>query len=144
MKKEEKFQVTQLFCGEAESVKNNTGEEVDTFNPQLLFPTSGVANAGIDAPNIYGVFRAEMPPSLGDWVQEQERAGRRPGSDSTTGSYTICVSFDSLLKLWCRIYSGTVDNISYRESFLFDLKVTLACIVLPPIICYQSFLRSAN
>ena len=48
---------------------NNTGEEADTFNPQVLSATSGAANAGIDHPNMYGVIRAEMPPSLEDCVQ---------------------------------------------------------------------------
>ena len=97
----------------------------------MLFETSGAANAGIDNPNIYGVLRSEMPPSLEECVQEQGRAGRRPGSNATTDLYTICISFESLLVLLKRIYKVTVDKIPYRESLLLDLKVTLDNIVLP-------------
>ena len=35
-----------------------------------FFATSGAANTGIDNPDIYGVLRAEMPPSLEYCVQE--------------------------------------------------------------------------
>ena len=123
------------------------GTEYDNqvFNPQVLFATSGAANAGIDNPDMYGVLRAEMPPSLEDCVQEQGRAGRRPGSNANTDSYTICVSLESLLKLWYRIYNGTVDKLSYRESLLFDLEITLACIVLPTHCLLSVFAdRTAN
>ena len=55
------------------------------------------ANAGIYNPDMYGVLRVEMPPSLEDCVQEQGRAGRCPGSNAASDVYTICVSFESLL-----------------------------------------------
>ena len=81
MKKEEKFHVTQLFCkakGIDDVETEGDGEDNNqSFNPQVLFATSGAANAGIDNPDIYGVLRAEIPPSLEDCVQEQGRAGRR-------------------------------------------------------------------
>ena len=110
---------------------NGAEDEVeDRFNPQVLFEKSGAANAGIDNPNIYGVLRSEMPPSLEDCVQEQVRAGRRLVSNTTTDSYTICISFESLLLLWQRIYRGTVYKISYREILLLNLEVDLDTIVL--------------
>ena len=113
-------------------VGNSAEDEAeDRFNPQVLFETSGAANAGIDNPNIYGVLRSEMPPSLEDCVQEQGCAGRRPGSNAATDSYIIFISFESLLLLWQRIYRGTVDKISYIESLLLDLEVALETIVLP-------------
>ena len=70
-----------------------------------------------------------MPPSLKKIVREQGRADHCLGSDASTDSYTI-FSIESLSKLWCRIYSGTIDRLSYQESFLFYLEVTLACIIL--------------
>ena len=95
MKKEEKFHVTQLFyatkyigCDDIEGVGIdrdsiegcNIGEADELFNPQILFDTSGAANAGTDNTNIYGVLCAEVPPFLEDFVQEQGYAGCCPGS----------------------------------------------------------------
>ena len=117
---------------EGEGVERRKTEDADKlFNPQVLFATSGAANAGIDNPDIYGVLRVEMPPFLEDCVHEQGQADRRPGSNAESDSYTICVSFEPLLKLWCRIYSGTIDKLSYQERLLFDLEITLECNVLP-------------
>ena len=127
MKKEEKFHSMKLFCRDKKI--GEEGEEV--FNPQVLFATSGAANCGIDNENIYCVFRGEIPPSCEDMVQEEGRAGRRATANSTTDSYTICISLESLLKLWKRIYGGTVDKLSYRKSLLLDVEVMLACLVVP-------------
>ena len=42
---------------------------------------------------MYGVVRAEMPPSLENSVQKQGRAGHRPGSNTTTdSSQYVCLS----------------------------------------------------
>ena len=66
-----------------------------------------------------------MPPSYKDMVQEEGRAGRRVVANPMTDSYTICISLESLLKLWQRIYRGTVDKLSYRKSLLYDVEVML-------------------
>ena len=49
--------------------------EEESFNPQVLFVTSGAAYCGIDNSKINGVFRMEVPPSTEDMVQEEGRAG---------------------------------------------------------------------
>ena len=59
MKKEGKFHAMKLFCSE-----RKFGD--DCFKPQAFFATSGAASCGIDNENIYGVFRAEIPPSCED------------------------------------------------------------------------------
>ena len=142
MKKEEKFHAMKLFCAQQERAQKDDEME---FNPQVLFATSGAANCGIDNSNIYCVFRGEMPPSCEDMVQEEGRAGRRVGANHTTDSYTICISLESLLKLWQRIYRGTVDKLSYRKSLLHDVEVMLLWIVVPTH-CLKSVLayKSSN
>ena len=72
-------------------------------------------------------------------VQEEGRAGRRATANATTDSYTICISLESLLKLWKRIYGETVDKLSYRKSLLIDVEVILACLVVPTH-CIKSML----
>ena len=65
MKREVTFHVTQIFC----KVKIDSDVDSDNvFNPQVLFSTSGASNTGIDNTQIYGVFRAEMPPAVEDFV----------------------------------------------------------------------------
>ena len=39
-----------------------------------------------------------------DMIQEEGHAGRRIGATSSSNSYTICVSLESLFILWNRIY----------------------------------------
>ena len=56
MKKEENFHIIQLICDEA---LNGEESMEDIFNPQVLFVTSGAANASTDNLNIYGVIRSE-------------------------------------------------------------------------------------
>ena len=68
MKKEEKFYAMKLFCSKRPTGCDLVRDEI--FNPQVLFATSGAANCGIDNENIYCVFRAEIPPSCEDMVQE--------------------------------------------------------------------------
>jgi superfamily II DNA helicase RecQ len=48
----------------------------DSFNPRLLVATSGAANAGLDDPNVCGVFLLDFPALIIDWAQEKGRAGR--------------------------------------------------------------------
>ena len=67
MEKEEKFHAMKLFCKEY--------NVDDGFNPQVMFATSGAANCGIDNPNIYSVFRGEVPPSCEDMIQEGAELG---------------------------------------------------------------------
>ena len=143
MKKEEKFHAMKLFCSKRPTGCDLVRDEI--FNPQVLFATSGAANCGIDNENIYCVFRAEIPPSCEDMVQEEGRAGRRVGANPGTDCYTVCISLESLLKLWGRIYAGTVDKLSYRKSLLYDVEVMLACIVVPTH-CIKSVLahKSSN
>ena len=113
----------QLFC------KEHRVEDV--FNPQVLFATSGAANCGINNPNIYSVFRGEVPPSCEYMIQEEGRAGQRLGASSSTDTYTVCISFESLLNLWGRIYLGTVDKMRHRKSMLYDVEIMLAIILIP-------------
>ena len=124
MKKEEKFHAMKLFCMEH-------NDDDDAFNPQVLLATSGAANCGIDNDNIYCVFRGEVPPSCEDMVQEEGRAGRRVGASCNTDSYTICISLESLLKLWARIYKNTTEKLAYQKGLLYDVEVMLAMLVVP-------------
>ena len=64
MNKEEKFHAMKLFC-KSRIINSND------FNPQMLFATSGAEIFGIDNENIYGVFRAEIPPSCEDTTEEE-------------------------------------------------------------------------
>ena len=86
--KKEKLHITQLFCAdkdiegddieghdiegasiEGDSIEGfNSGEVDEILNPQILFDTSGTANAGIENPHIYSILRVEVPPSLKDCV----------------------------------------------------------------------------
>ena len=81
MKKEEKFHAMKLFCIEHK-------DEDGSFNPQVLLAISGAANCVIDNDNIYCVFRGEIPSSCEDMVQEEGRAGRQVGANSSINSYT--------------------------------------------------------
>ena len=137
MKKEEKVHAMKLFCKQY---------HVDAvFNPKVLFATSGAANCGIDNPSMYSIFRGEVPPSCEDMIQEEGRGGRRLGANPSTDSYTVCILLESLLKLWRRIYVGTVDKITYRKSLLYDLEMMLA-IIVEPAHCIKSALahKAAN
>ena len=54
---------------EGEVAGRQNSEDADKiFNPQVLFATSGAANTGINNSDIYGVLRAELPPSLKDYI----------------------------------------------------------------------------
>ena len=66
-----------------------------------------------------------MPPSCKDMVQEEGRAGRIVGANPMSDSYNICISLESLLKLWQKIYRGTVEKLSYGKSLLYDVEVML-------------------
>ena len=109
MKKEEKFHITKLFCEEKLTECNK-----QKFSPQVLFATSGAANAGIDNPQVHGVFRSEAPPSIVDCLQERGRAGRRPGASSQTDFHTITISLESMLILLQRIFDSTAQEISNK------------------------------
>ena len=52
-------------------------------------------------------------------VEEVGIEGRRVAANPSTDSYIICISLESLLKLWRRIYTGTVDKLSYRKIFWY-------------------------
>ena len=78
-------------------------------------------------------------------IQEEGRAGRRNGANSSSDSYTICLSLESLLILWNRIYQNNSDKVAYRQSLLFDVEFMLATLVVPTH-CLKSVLahKSAN
>ena len=97
----------------------------------MLLATSGAANCGTNNDNIYCGFRGDIPPSCEDMVQDEGRVGRRVDANPSTESYTICISLESLIKLWKRIYSGTDNKLSYRKSLLYDVEVMLALLVVP-------------
>ena len=84
-------------------------------------------------------FKGEILPSCEDMSQEEGRAGQRATANPSTDSYTICLSLESLLILWKRIYGGTIDKLSYRKSLLLDVKVMLSCLVIP-MYCIKDFL----
>ena len=81
MKKEEKFHSMKIFCT---STSTEPKTEAGSFNPQVLFASSGAANCGIYNSNIHGVFCAEVPPSIKNMIQEEGRAGRRINACSST------------------------------------------------------------
>jgi hypothetical protein len=70
----------------------------DHSNPQMLTATSGAANAGLDSPDVYGVGRAEFPPTLVDVLQEKGHAGRRPTASPATDWYLVCLSLETYVK----------------------------------------------
>ena len=63
--------------------------------------------------------------SVEDCVQEQRRAGQRPDADPTTNFYTVFISLELLIKLWCTIHLGTVDKLNYIKSLPFDLGIAI-------------------
>ena len=65
-KKEQQFYLTKFFC----KIKHDTPSG-DAFNPWVLFTTSGAANVGNNS-QIYGVFRAEIPPSIEDCLKKRQ------------------------------------------------------------------------
>ena len=139
MKKEEKFHITKLFCGEKLTESNE-----QKFNPQVLFATSGAANAGIDNPQVHGVFRSEAPPLIVDCLQERGRAGRRPGASPQTDFYTITISLESIVILLHRIFGSTAHKGKYQTNLLKDLDNVLASLVIPKACLNSKFAWEAS
>ena len=102
----------------------------DEFNPQVLLATSGAANAGIDNPQVYGVFRAETPLSIEDFLQEKGRAGRLDGAVPTSDFYVACVSLKSTLLLLKRIYRSTTQKGNYQKRLFADLDNVLQAVII--------------
>jgi hypothetical protein len=96
--KEQTFHHINLFA--AMNLPNSPGLETSNdvtqpFNPQILTATSGAANAGLDSEDVFGVGRAEFPPTLVDVLQEKGRAGRRPNASAATDWYLVCLSLET-------------------------------------------------
>ena len=78
---------------------DNASDEDHPFNPHVMLATYGAANAGIDNSTVHGVFRFDFPPSIEDYIQEEGRAGRRVGANSTTDWYIICILLETFLRV---------------------------------------------
>ena len=72
-------------------------------------------------------------------VQEEGQAGRRTDENPSIDSYTVCISLESLLKLWVRIYRGTENKMSYRKGLMYDVTLMLGILVMP-MNCIKSVL----
>jgi hypothetical protein len=112
----------------------------DSFNPQLLVATSGAANAGLDDPNVCGVFRLDFPASIVDWAQEKGRAGRYEGATVDDCFYYVAISLESFLYLFQQCQDPSVST-EYQAAQLNDLFQVLRLLVLPER-CFQVVLES--
>ena len=140
LKKEQKFYYTNLFCEDRDRYMTrleNLSDDDRPFNAQVMIATSGAANAGIDNPNVHGAFRYEFPPSIEDCIQEEGRAGRRVGADSSTDWYTICISLESFFRVLRLVLTSEESRASYRQTLITDLHVCLSVFVLPTH-CFRS------
>jgi hypothetical protein len=102
------------------------------FNPQILTAISGAANAGLDSEDVFGVGRAEFPPTLADVLQEKGRAGRRPNA-STTDWYLVCLSLETYVYLLHRAADSTTAEYGshYKSELVAEMPHTLEVLVLP-------------
>ena len=134
--KEQKFHHINLFA--ATNLPNlplfeTSNDVTQPFNPQILTATSGAANAGLDSPDVYGVGRAEFPPTLVDVLQEKGRAGRRPNASAATDWYLFCLSLETYVYL----LHGAADSATaeydshYKSELVAELQQTLEVLVLP-------------
>ena len=100
-----------------------------------MLATSGAAHSGIDNKDVHGVFIFEFPPSIEDCVQEEGRAGRRVGANSSTDWYNICKSLESFLSVLRRVLTSKPTHASYAKVLIADLYVCLNVFV-PPTHCF--------
>ena len=80
-----------------------TGKTI-LFAPQILFPTAGIAGAGLDNADIGSVHRDGYPPTLLDLIQEGGRPARYPGALPSDNQYHVNISWQSFCSLLFRIY----------------------------------------
>jgi len=99
---------------------DNTNSDI---NFKVLCATSGVGNAGIDAPDIRAVYRIEFPPSILDMCQELGRAGRNPQATSLDYVYKVYISIESFLHIFRRIYDPENKTVpqQYKQQQMNDL-----------------------
>jgi superfamily II DNA helicase RecQ len=100
--KEQKFHHINLFA--ATNLPNlpllETSKDItQPFNPQILTATSGAANAGLNSEDVFGVGRAEFPPTLVDVLQEKGRAGRLFFASAATDWYLVFLSLETYVYL---------------------------------------------
>ena len=96
-----------------------------------MIVTASAANAGIDNPNVHGVFRYEFPLSIEDCIQEESIAGRRVVADLSKYWYTICISLEIFLGVLRRVLTSEQSHASYRKTLIADLHVHLSVFVIP-------------
>jgi ATP-dependent helicase YprA (DUF1998 family) len=134
--KEQKFHHINLFA--ATNIPNlplleTSNDATQPFNPQLLTATSGAANAGLDSQDVYGVGRAEFPPTLVDVLQEKGRAGRRPTASATTDWYLVCLSLETYVYLLRRAANPSTAkyDTNYKSELVAESQQALEVLVLP-------------
>jgi hypothetical protein len=103
------------------------------FNPQILTATSGAANAGLNSEDVFGVRRAEFPPTLVDVLQEKGRAGRRPNALAATDWYLVCLSLETYVYLLHHAADSATPEYGshYKSELVAELQQTLEVLVLP-------------
>jgi hypothetical protein len=122
--KEQKFHHINLFA--AKNLPNlplleTSNDVTQPFNPQILTATSGAANSGLDSEDVFGVGRAEFPPTLVDVLQEKGCAGRCPNTSAAADWYLSLETYVYLL-----------HRAGHRQSELVaELQQTLEVLVLP-------------
>ena len=134
MKKEQTFFSKNLFCCDKshnESFLTECTEKEHPFNPQIILATSGTANAGIDNPNVCGVFRFDFPPSVEYAIQEEGRAARRIGACALTDKYTVYISLESVLSLIRRILISEETTNEFKAVLKKNFHIALTVFVLP-------------
>jgi hypothetical protein len=134
--KEHKFHHINLFA--ATNLPNLPGLETSNdvtqpFNSQILTATSGAANAGLDSEDVFGVGRAEFPPTLVDVLQEKRRADRRPNASAATDWYLVCLSLETCVYLLHRAANSATAGYDchYKSELVAELQQTLKVLVLP-------------
>jgi hypothetical protein len=128
----------------AHHIKAFVNSEVGSdFHPRILSATLGATNAGIDSPQVFGVFRVDFPPIIVEMKQEGGRAGRQPDSLIVQDCYCVMISLEGFLHHFLRILNPneTVQDLSYRTKLLDNLLSTLRFLVLPPGCFHDYFER---
>lgn len=87
--KEQKCWHINTFMEQATEAEINCDK---TLNSVLLMATASTANAGIDSLDVRLGFRADLPPSIEDLIQEIGLTGRQENASSLTDIFYICIS----------------------------------------------------
>ncbi len=134
--KEQKFHHPNLFA--ATNLPNlpllETSKDItQPFNPQILTATSGAANAGLNSEDVFGVGRAEFPPTLVDVLQEKGRAGRLFFASAATDWYLVFLSLETYVYLLRRAANPSTAkyDTNYKSELVAESQQALEVLVLP-------------